>query len=62
MKYYEQDIEIFKKIYQEKFNSKDNIKKLASYITKNFVEENDNKFNEEDDDNNRTRKTGSISS
>jgi hypothetical protein len=52
MKYYEQNINAFKNIYQEKFNSKENIKKLSTYITTNFVEENDNKFNEEDDDNN----------
>ncbi len=52
MKYYEQNIETFRLIYQEKFNTKDNIKKLADYISKNFVEENDKKFNNEDDDDN----------
>ena len=46
MKYYEQNIDAFKIIYQEKFNCKDNIKKLATYITKIFVEENEKKFNE----------------
>ena len=47
MKYYSQDITVFAKIFENKFNSKDNIDKLIVYITQNFIEENEtNDFND----------------
>ncbi len=41
MKFFGQNVEIFQTIIENKFDSKENIKKLIDYITSNFVEEND---------------------
>ena len=54
IKYYNDDINKFIIILQEKFDSKDNIKKLINYINKNFVEENNDSFEDFDNiDNNK---------
>ncbi len=48
LKYFDQDINKFVTIIQNKFDSKDNIKKLIGYIKENFVEEKEesvDKFN-----------------
>lgn len=55
LKYFDQDVSIYAEIYENKFNSKESIKKLVSYIIQNFVdptelEENYN-FEEENDSN-----------
>lgn len=39
MKYFEQDISSYSIIYENKFNLKENIKKLVSYIINNFVDQ-----------------------
>lgn len=56
MKYYQQDIKILTQIYQDKFSSKDNITKLVSYISTNFVEEIEKDFGTEEHDNFNTEK------
>lgn len=54
MKYFGQNVENFQIIIENKFDSKDNIKKLIDYIVSNFVEESEassdfDEFSEEND-------------
>lgn len=39
MKFFNQNIDVFKNIFENKFNSKDNIDKLIVYLTQNFIED-----------------------
>lgn len=58
MKYFGQNVEIFQHIIENKFDSKDNIKKLTDYIVSNFVEESDlsNDLDEFSEDNDKEKR------
>lgn len=51
MKYFGQDVSSFATFYENKFDSKDSIKKLATYIIQNFVDQNEleDNYNFEDE-------------
>ena len=57
MKYFGQNVENFQFIIENKFDNKDNIKKLIEYLTENFVEENELAVDEFSiDDNTETKR------
>ncbi len=56
MKYFGQNVENFQFIIENKFDNKDNIKKLIDYLTNNFVEENELVMNEFSDENTEVKR------
>ncbi len=57
MKYFGQNVENFQFIIENKFDNKDNIKKLIDYLTENFVEENEYTVDDfSTDDNTETKR------